>query len=253
MTGATDRLVIGVDSSTQSTKAVAWNQSGGLVAMGSAPIPIANPRRDHFEQDPSDWWQSCCSALRLCVDQVDKSRIEAMSIAHQRETVAFLNEKAESIYPAILWLDERSRSNVVSLSEAIGVGTIHRITGRYPDLTPTIYKFDWMRRNEPEIFARTVCFADVQCYLGRRLTGGPFRTGWLSADSFGIYDIIEREWSPLLLEATDLSTDRLPATIPPGTLLGTVTSEAATETGLREGLPIFVAGGDGAYAGLGTD
>ena len=253
MTSATDRLVIGVDSSTQSTKAVAWNQSGGLVAMGSAPIPIANPRRDHFVQDPSDWWQSCCSALRLCVDQVEMSRIEAISIAHQRETVAFLNEKAEAIYPAILWLDERSRSNVVSLSEAIGVGTIHRITGRYPDLTPTIYKFDWMRRNEPEIFARTVCFADVQCYLGRRLTGGPFRTGWLSADSFGIYDIVEREWSPLLLEATDLSTDRLPATIPPGTLLGTVTSEAATETGLREGLPIFVAGGDGAYAGLGTD
>ena len=196
MTSATDRLVIGVDSSTQSTKAVAWNQSGGLVAMGSAPIPTANPRRDHFVQDPSDWWQSCCSALRLCVDQVEKSRIEAISIAHQRETVAFLNEKAESIYPAILWLDERSRSNVVSLSESIGVGTIHRITGRYPDLTPTIYKFDWMRRNEPEIFARTVCFADVQCYLGRRLTGGPFRTGWLSADSFGIYDIVERAVVP---------------------------------------------------------
>jgi xylulokinase len=253
MTRAADRLVIGVDSSTQSTKAVAWNRSGSLMAMGSAPIATANPRRDHFVQDPSDWWRSCCSALRLCLDQIDKSRVEAIAIAHQRETVAFLNEKAESIYPAIVWLDERSRSNVVSLSESIGIGTIHRITGRYPDLTPTIYKFDWMRQNEPEIFARTVCFADVQCYLGHRLTGGPFRTGWLSADSFGVYDIVERQWSPLLLDATDLSMDRLPATIPPGTLLGTVTSKTASETGLCEGLPIFVAGGDGAYAGLGTD
>ena len=248
-----DRLVIGVDSSTQSTKAVAWDRSGCVVGMGSAPISMANPRPDHFEQDPAEWWHSCCSALRACLEQVDTARVEALAVAHQRETVAFLDENAKSIYPAILWLDERSRSNVGSLAESIGTETIHRITGRYPDLTPTIYKFDWMRHNEPEIFARTACFADVQCYLGHHLTGGAFRTGSLSADSFGIYDIVEREWSPLLLDATDLSIDRLPATIPPGTLLGTVQSKAAVETGLREGLPIFVAGGDGAYAGLGTD
>jgi sugar (pentulose or hexulose) kinase len=253
MTRTADRLVIGIDSSTQSTKAVAWDRSGCAVASGSAPIPIANPRPDHFVQDPSEWWHSCCSALRLCLDQVDPSRVDAIAIAHQRETVAFLNEKAESIYPAILWLDERSRGNVVSLAESIGVGTIHRITGRYPDLTPTIYKFDWMRQNEPEVYAKTACFADVQCYLGYCLTGGPFRTGWLSADSFGIYDVVERQWSHLLLEATDLSVARLPATLPPGTLLGSISRKAAGQTGLREGLPTFVAGGDGAYAGLGTD
>jgi xylulokinase len=158
------------------------------------------------------------------------------AIAHQRETVAFLNEKAESLYPSIVWLDERSRSNVVSLSESIGVGLIHRITGRYPDLTPTIYKFDWMRQNEPEIFSKTACFADVQCYLVRCLAGGPFRTGWLSADSFGIYDIVERQWSPLLLDAIAISEDRLPSTVPPGELLGNVTNQAASETGLPEGL-----------------
>jgi len=253
MAEARDKLVIGIDSSTQSTKAVAWNRSGGIVAMGSAPIPTANPRPDYFVQRPTDWWQSCCSALRLCLEQIEKSRIEAMAIAHQRETVAFLDEKAESLYPAIVWLDERSRSNVVSLSESIGIGLIHRITGRYPDLTPTIYKFDWMRQNEPEIFSRTACFADVQCYLVRCLAGGPFRTGWLSADSFGIYDIVERQWSPMLLDATGIPEDRLPSTVPPGGLLGNVTRQAASETGLPDGLPIFAAGGDGAYAGLGTE
>ncbi|HEY5812643.1 MAG TPA: FGGY family carbohydrate kinase, partial [Terrimicrobiaceae bacterium] len=147
MTTAADKLVIGLDSSTQSTKAVAWDRAGRIVAKGSAPIAISNPRRDQFVQDPSDWWQSCCGALRSCVQQIPVSRLDALAIAHQRETVAFLNEKAESIYPAIVWLDERSRANVVSLSESIGVGNVHRITGRYPDLTPTIYKFDWMRRN----------------------------------------------------------------------------------------------------------
>ena len=108
-------------------------------------------------------------------------------------------------------------------------------------------------RTNRKFSRRTACFADVQCYLAHRLAGGPFRTGWLSADSFGIYDIVERQWSSQLLDAIDLSTDRLPVTIPPGQLLGTVSRQAASETGVPEGLPIFAAGGDGAYAGLGTD
>src|SRR6478672_8217863 len=172
MTSKADRLVIGVDSSTQSTKAVLWDQTGRLIAKGAAPISLSNPARDQFVQDPAEWWQSCCSALQSCLKQVDPLRIEAMAIVHQRETVAFLDEAGECIYPAIVWLDERARSNVISFSKAIGVDTIHRITGRYPDLTPTIYRLDWMRQHEPEIYARTACFADVQCYLVHRLAGG---------------------------------------------------------------------------------
>lgn len=253
MTAPANQVVIGMDSSTQSTKAIAWDRSGRLVAAGNAPIPMANPRRDHFEQDPADWWRSCCGALQACLKQVDAGRVEALAIAHQRETVAFLDDAAEPIRPAILWLDERSRDNVVSLGNAVGADVIHRITGRIPDLTPTIYKLDWMRRHEPDVFRRTACFADVQCYLVRRLAGGPYRTCWLSADSFGVFDVVEKRWSPPLLEAVGLSADHLPATVPPGELLGTVHAEAARETGLPQGLPIFAAGGDGAYAGLGTD
>ena len=130
-----DRLVIGVDSSTQSTKAVLWDRTGRLIAKGAAPISLSNPSRDQLVQDPVEWWQSCCSALQACLKDVDSSRIDAMAIVHQRETVAFLDDGGGSIYPAIVWLDERARSNVISFSKAIGIETIHRITGRYPDLT----------------------------------------------------------------------------------------------------------------------
>jgi sugar (pentulose or hexulose) kinase len=253
MTLKADSLVIGVDSSTQSTKAVLWDRAGRLIAKGAAPISLSNPTRDQFVQDPVEWWQSCCSALQSCLKDIDPTRIDAMAIVHQRETVAFLDQGGGCIYPAIVWLDERARSNVISFSKAIGIDTIHRITGRYPDLTPTIYRLDWMRRYEPEIYARTACFADVQCYLVHRLAGGSFRTGRLSADSMGIYDMVEKRWSPLLLEALELSPDRLPETVPPGELLGTVNPQAAAETGLPEGLPIFAGGGDGHYAGLGTN
>jgi xylulokinase len=248
-----ERLVIGIDSSTQGTKAVAWNREGVAVAKGTAPILLSNPRPDYFTQEPIDWWRSCCSALWACTAQLDPEQVDAVAIAHQRETVAFLDARGESIYPAILWLDERARSNAASLSEAVGIETIHRITGRYPDLTPTIYRLDWMRRHEPEIFARTACFADVQCYLAHKLAGGPFRTGWLSADNTGLYDLAGKRWSPALLDAVGLTAERLPEPVPPGRLLGRVTRRASEETALPEGLPIFAGGGDGHYAGLGTN
>ena len=253
MSTSADQVVIGVDSSTQSTKAIAWDRAGRVVAIGNAPITMSSPCRDRFEQNPEDWWQSFCIAVQGCLQQINASRVEALAITHQRETVAFLDHGGKPVRPAILWLDERSRDNVVSLGASVGVETIHRITGRYPDLTPTIYKFDWVRQHEPAAYARTTHFVDVQSYLAQRLVGGPFRTSWVSADSFGIFDMAEQCWSPLLLEAIGLLPDRLPVTMPPGTQLGSVTVPAAIETGLPVGLPLFAAGGDGAYAGLGTD
>ena len=99
-----------------------------------------------------------------------------MTIVHQRETVAFLDQRAKSIYPAIGWLDERARSNVTSFSKAIGVETIHRITGRYPDVTPTIYRLDWMRQHEPELsrapLVLPTCSA-ISCSDWRAVLFGP--------------------------------------------------------------------------------
>ena len=73
---------------------------------------------------------------------------------------------------------------------------------------------------------RTACFADVQAYLVQRLCGGGFRTGWISADPMGLFDLVQRCWSPELLEALDLDADRLPQTLAPGSLLGTVNTSS---------------------------
>lgn len=253
MSEGADRLVIGLDSSTQSTKAIAWNAAGQVVAEGRAPIQLFNPRLDCFEQDPLDWWQACCTALQDCVAQVDAERIEALAISNQRETIAFLDEHGDAVYPAITWLDERSRAEVESFSRQFGAERIHRITGRPVDITPCLYRLVWMREHLPELYARTVCFADVQSYLVQRLCGGPYRTGWTSADPMGLFDMEGKCWSGEILSALELDASRLPAVESPGTKLGEVSAEAAAASGLKPGTPIFAAGGDGQCAGLGTN
>lgn len=253
-----DQLVVGLDSSTQSTKACVWNTAGEHVAVGNADIPLENPRLDCFEQNPDDWWSACSKALKACTQDLqskgyDSSQIKSLAITNQRETLAFIGEDGEPTYPAIVWLDERSREQVATFAEKFGAANIHRITGRPPDLTPGLYRFQWLKENEPEVWKKTAHFIDVQSYLVQRLCGGEFRTGWFSADPMGIIDMESHHWSAELLEALELDETRLPMLHAPGSQLGTLLPEIAKETGLPQSLPIYAGGGDGQCAGLGTN
>lgn len=249
----TEPLVIGLDSSTQSTKAIAWNRAGQPVAEGRADIPMDSPGMDRFEQNPADWWSSCVTALQACLAQIDASVVQGLAISNQRETLGFVDAAGEATYPAIVWLDERSREQVASFARQFGAENIHRITGRPPDITPCLYRFLWMKENEADVYKRTHCFVDVQAYLVQRLCGGPYRTGWISADPMGLFDLTELGWSQPILDELELDSSRLPEALPPGALLGEVTDSAAAKTGLPAGLPIYAAGGDGQCAGLGTN
>ena len=244
-------LVIGIDSSTQSTKAIAWTKSGEFVAEGRCAIDLLNPQLYWFEQNSRDWWNSCHKALRQLTEQIESDRIAGISISNQRETVAFVDEEGQDIRPAIVWLDERSRKQLEELSSQIGADTIHDITGRPVDITPVLYRLVWLKGNEPQSFKMTNRFVDVQAYLVYQLCG-QWKTGWFSADPMGYFDIRKKEYSPTLLNYLELSADRFPPAFAPGTKLGNITEEAARQTGLLPGTPIFAGGGDGQCAGLGT-
>lgn len=245
-------LVVGLDSSTQSAKAIAWTKSGELVAEGRSPIDLLNPRLYWFEQNSRDWWDSCRVALQQLTTQVKPERIAGISISNQRETVAFVNNDGEDVRPAIVWLDERSRKQVDDLASQIGADVIHELTGRPVDITPVLYRLVWLKENEPQAFEKTEYFADVQAYLVYKLTG-QWKTGWFSADPMGYFDIRKKEYSPTLLNYLGLPPTRFPEPFAPGTKIGRVTKQAARLTGLLPDTAIFAGGGDGQCAALGTN
>ena len=247
---ATD-LVIGIDSSTTATKAIAWDRDGRAVAEGRAPVAMRSPRPGWFEQSVEDWWSSLQGALGELLGRVEARRIAGLAITNQRETVGFLDEDGRELRPAILWLDERCREEVGLLAERIGVPRFRAITGKTPDPTPAVFGLYWMKRHEPANWARLGRVVDVHGHLVLRLTGVA-ATSWASADPHGLLDLRSMRYSPEILEALGLSPERLLPPVPPGSLLGEVTPEAARETGLPAGLPVFAGGGDGQAAGLGV-
>jgi xylulokinase len=245
-------LVIGIDSSTQSTKAIAFDAAGTVVASGSAPIPLASPAPGRYEQDAADWWSSLAGALRAIWKTIDPDRIAALAIANQRETTVCLDAYGAPVRPALCWLDERARDELPLLAAALGGTNIHRITGKPLDLTPSLGRIAWLRDYEPRTYDRTGMFCDVQAYLVGRLTG-KVGTSWASADPSGLFDVQARTWSAPILRELRLDAGRLPKVFAPGAPLGEVLDAAAAYTGLRAGTPVIAGAGDGQCAGLATN
>ena len=244
-------MFIGLDSSTTSAKAVAWDSSGRAAGEGRRDIPLSNPAPGRYEQDPAEWWNSAVAAFRELGAAVDLKRAAAVAISNQRETVGFFSRDGEAVHPAIVWLDERCADAVDSFAAEVGAERIHEITGKHPDITPVVYRLAWLRNNAPEVLEKTAVFADAQAALVFRLAG-EFAASWASADPMGYWDIRRREWSPPILSALNLSAGRFPRAERPGTVLGEVSPAAAAETGLPAGLPVVAGGGDGQCAGLGA-
>jgi xylulokinase len=245
-------IVIGLDSSTTATKAIAWKPDGTIAGQGRSPIPILRPADNWYEQNPEDWWHSACVALRELFQQVAPTAVAAISISNQRETFVPLARDGEPVRPAIIWLDQRCEEEVAWLTDRVGGEKIHRITGKPPDMAPVAYRIAWMLRHEKELFRRTAMFADVHAYLAWRLTG-LFRTSWASADPLGLFDMEQRKWSPEVLRALRLSPEQLPQAVRPGTVIGVVNKSAAEMTSLSPDTPVVAGGGDGQAAGLGVN
>ena len=248
----TEKFVIGIDSSTQSTKAIVWNEKGQPISEGRAPISMKMPQPGHAEQDPEEWWDSFIIALRQALQKIDPKRVEGLSISNQRETVAFLDQDGTSLHDAMVWLDERAANEVGGLCEVLEGEKIHKISGKPIDPTPVLYRLKWLSKNKPKVLEKTHRILDVQGYLVFRLTGTA-KTSWTSADPFGTFDIHKKVWSSTLLDQVGVRTNQFPEALCPGKEIGRISEKITSEFNLPINLKIFAGGGDGQCAGLGVN
>jgi sugar (pentulose or hexulose) kinase len=243
-------LVLGVDSSTTACKVIAWDREGRAVAEGRAPIGLDNPAPDGWEQDSASWWQALCRACQAVAAAVDPGRFAALCITHQRETFVFADATGKALAPALVWMDARATAEVAEAVAELGAERLHRLSGKPPCVTPSLYKAMWQRRARPEL-ERASCLLDVHAALVWRLTGRR-ATSWAAADPTGLVDMQTRGWSQPLLDLLGLAAEDMPELVAPGEVIAGLDDAAASATGLPAGLPVVAGAGDGQCAGLGA-
>jgi sugar (pentulose or hexulose) kinase len=247
-----ETLVVGLDCSTTGTKAIAFDKTGEVVTHASEAVPLLSPKPNYYEQDPNDWWTSARKVLGKITREVGSQRIIALAISNQRETFVPLDKGGNCLRPAIVWLDERCKDEVELFAQRIGKNKIHRTTGKPVDYAPVVYRLAWMKKNESALFKKVGVICDVHTYLVWKLTGS-FRTSWASADPVGLFDLKNKKWSAVILDALELEGSQLPEAHCPGTVLGRISIEASRLTGLGKNTLVVAGGGDGQSAGLGSN
>lgn len=242
--------VLALDCSTTAAKAVAFDPDGRIIASSRARLTRSSPQPGWAEQSGENWWHASSSALREVTTQLEalgEDPPQALSITHQRETFVCLDSAGDEVRPGILWLDTRAHRQIAEF----GSREVHRISGKPPGTTPSLYKLIWLRENEPEALDRTAMVLDVHGYLVHRLTGR-YATSTASADPLSMLDMETFAWSEKLLALAGLTVAQVPELFPPGSIMSHVTPAAAAETGLPVGLRVVAGAGDGQCAGLGA-
>lgn len=243
-------LVIAVDSSTTSTKAIIVDATGTVVAQAKREFPMSTPKVDFYEQNPTDWWTSTNGAVGEAVDQLSKSnreRISHMAMTVQRQSFALVDHYGKPLRPGILWLDGRAADQV----RRLGSERIHELSGFQPDVTPSIYKLAWLKENEPKTLNDAAHLVGVHGYLAYFLTGR-----WVdsvaTADSLGLLDSAKLEFSPELVELAGLREYQLPQLVPAATDLGPILPEVLDAWGIAQEVHLIAGCGDGQAAALGA-
>ena len=250
-------LVAGVDSSTQSTKVELRDlATGKVVGAGRAAHPIAGPPRS--EQAPGAWWAALATSMATALESAGPdgraSDVVAVAVAAQQHGLVVLDGHGEVLRPAKLWNDTESAEDGRRLVARLGASGWSEACGSVPVPAFTITKIAWLRRCEPDTFARIGHLLLPHDWLTYRLTGR-FVTDRGDASGTGYWSPGEGRYRVDLLELIDRDTDwagTLPTVLGPWDRAGSLTAEAAAALGLPVGTPVAIGTGDNMAGALGT-
>src|SRR3954454_15801515 len=227
---------IGIDVGTSAVKAIAVGEDGTVLERREVAYPLSTPRPGWSEQDPDDWWRATKEALDgLGTD------VAGIGLSGQMHGLVTLDDADTVIRPAILWNDQRTGAECEEIEARVGFDRLVSLTGNRALTGFTAPKLLWLRKHEPDAYARIAHVMLPKDYVRLRLTG---ERAIDVADASGtlLLDVAGRRWSDEVLSALELEEAWLPRLLE--------SPEVSGRTGA--GVPVAAGAGDQAAGALGV-
>ncbi len=215
------------------------------------------------EQDPDEWWAAMCKTTKEIFGKCDISpeQIDGISFCSQAQGLVLVDENGKHVRRAMSYMDQRARKERKELMAhgiQIAGASIPKLlislakTGAVAaSVKDPVFKYNWVKNNEPEIFARVHKWLDVKESLIARMTGKFVMT---EDSAFGtlLYDIHKKKWSPEVCKILKVDMKHLADIVKCTDEVGGLTAQAAEELGLKEGTMVFGGGMDASLIGVGA-
>lgn len=246
------KFILSIDQGTTSSRALAFNKAGEVLAVAQSEFPQLFPQDGWVEHDADEIWQTTLRVCREVLETLGAENFAGIGITNQRETtVLWERATGRPIAKAIVWQDRRTADFCHALKEAGHEPMITQKTGLLLDPYFSASKITWLLDNTKGARARAqageLAFGTIDSWLVWNLTsGGAHVTDASNAARTSLFNIHSQQWDDDLLALFNIPASLMPEVKDNAADFGT-----STQAVLGVALPIVGMAGDQQAASIG--
>jgi len=248
-----EKYLLGIDIGTSACKAAAFRINGEVAAAASESYPVYYPKEGWAEQDPNDWWNAVCKAIKQVIDSggIKPYEIAGIGVGGQSWSAIALDKNGKVLTNTPIWMDTRAQPICDRLNKEAGGEEIFKNAGNYLNPSYSTAKILWYKENLPDVYRKIDKIMQSNGFIVYQLTG---RKTIDKSQAYGIHCFNMRcgAWNENMCETLGIPRSFLPEIKECSEVVGEVTSQAARETGLAAGIPVVAGGLDAACGTLGA-
>lgn len=246
------KYILTCDAGTTGCKATLISADGEAVASTIGAYGTIYPQPNWAEQDMEIIWNSVVGCIRELLQKVSASEIAVVGLTGTMNGCIPIDAEGNALACNIIHSDSRAWPQLEEIRAVISDAEFYNLTGCRLDHHYMLPKILWLRKERPEIYRKAAKFLNTKDYIHGKLTGCYDSTDASDASLTIAIDVNKGCWAEGLLRDLGLDIGRMAAIRPGHDVQDRITAEAAALTGLLEGTPVAVGGGDGSCAARGA-
>lgn len=238
---------LGIDVGSSSVKVALLDvTSGKCVCSATNPkseAPIKAVQKGWAEQDPKSWWKYMVEGIKEMANAgYDLSKVQSIGISYQMHGLVALDQKGQPVRDAIIWCDSRAVAIGAEALQAIGYDRCMEHLLNSPG-NFTASKLAWVKRNEPDVYAKIWRFMLPGDYIAYRLTGEATTTATGMSEGI-LWDFVDRRRAHFVADYYGIESDKFCPVVQAIGEQGKLTAKVAAELGIPAGTPVSYRAGD---------
>jgi len=248
-----EKYLLGIDIGTSACKVALFTPDGQVAAQGNGDYKVYYPQPGWAEQNPEDWWQAVCSAIRVMLSEskINPSDISGIGIDGQSWSAIPVDRDGNVLCNTPIWMDTRAQEICMELKDRIGEDRIFEVCGNSLQPSYTLPKILWYKKHLPEVYKNIYKILQSNSFIVYRLTG-VMTQDICQGYGYQCFDMRKGCWNPDACDLLGIDMEMLPDIYPCHQVVGQVSREAAEMTGLAAGIPVVAGGLDAACGTLGA-
>lgn len=235
--------LLGIDVGTSGCKSAAFSETGEQLCLAYEEYDYLHPQPGWAELDTNSVLVQVKRTIRKAVAEAGGDPVRALCVSSMGEAVVPVTARHEILGPSLLNFDARGDEYLPRLGSHLSAERLYQINGNTLGSPYTLTKLIWLKQNQPDLYQRTDAFLHWGAFISFML-GADLCVDYSLANRTLLFDLAAGAWSEELFDWAGLDREKLPATVPSGQVIGTVSRSSADELGLPVGIPIISGGHD---------